>query len=220
MTRRHANRAGLLWAIAGLVALLAGCSPTSTTAALQAAEPDYAPGWNGVAVEGAPELPGAELVDTSGAPFDLRAAATDKPTLVYFGYTHCPDICPVHMANIASALRDGAVRRQQVNVVFVTTDPARDTPEVLGEYLANFDDSFIGLTGSQAEINDLVTALGLPEPTLEQPSEGATEDYTVGHPGQVLAFDDAARARIAYPFGTRQSQWVEDLPRLVREDWS
>ena len=208
----------LVWAL--LMALLAGCSPTSTTASLQAAEPNYAPGWNGVAVEGAPEMPEGEFTDTEGEPFDLRAAALRKPTLVYFGYTHCPDICPVHMANIASALGDSSVRPEQLNVVFVTTDPDRDTPEVLGDYLDNFDASFIGLTAPQDKIDEFVVDLGLPEPTLEKPSESASDDYTVGHPAQVLAFDRQGRARLAYPWGTRQSQWVEDLPKLVREDGS
>lgn len=203
-----------------LIVVLAGCSPTSTTASLQAAEPEYAPGWNGVAVEGAPQMPAAELTDTDGEPFDLRAAATRKPTLVYFGYTHCPDICPVHMANIASALDQSSVRPEQINVVFVTTDPERDTPEVLGDYMDNFSASFIGLTAPQEQINEVVVDLGLPEPVLEKPSGSASEDYTVGHPGQVLAFDLQGRARLAYPFGTRQSQWVEDLPKFVRGDWS
>ena len=205
---------------AALIAVLAGCSPTSTTASLQAAEPEYAPGWNGVAVEGTPRMPEARFTDTEGRPFDLRAAAMDKPTLVYFGYTHCPDICPVHMANIASALDSSSVRPSQINVVLVTTDPDRDTPQVLGDYLDNFDASFIGLTAPQERINQFVVDLGLPEPVLEKPSDGATGDYTVGHPGQVLVFDAQARARIAYPWGTRQSQWVEDLPKLVRGDWA
>lgn len=204
--------------VAGLILLLAACSPTSTTASLQAAEPEYAPGWNGVAVEGTPEMPEAQFTDTEGEPFDLRAATMDRPTLVYFGYTHCPDICPVHMANIASALDSSSVRPDQINVIFVTTDPDRDTPEVLADYMDNFDASFIGLTAPQEQVNRVVVDLGLPEPVLEKPSGAATGDYTVGHPGQVLAFDQG-KARLAYPFGTRQSQWVEDLPKLVH-DWS
>src|SRR5690606_37747795 len=119
---------------------------------MRGAAPDYAPGWNGVAVEGTPELPEAEFVDADGQPFDLRAAVREKPTLLYFGYTNCPDICPVHMANIASALRQGTVRPEQINVVFVTADPERDTPEVLGEYMARFDESFIGLWAPREEV--------------------------------------------------------------------
>jgi protein SCO1 len=201
-----------------VLALLAACSPTNTTAALRAAEPEYAPGWNGVAVDGAPEMPSADFVAADGEPFDLRAAVREKPTLIYFGYTHCPDRCPVHLANIAQALRGSVVRPEQINVVLVTTDPERDTPEVLGDYVTKFDSSFIGLWAPQEEIDRVVVDLGLPKPVLEK--QPGSEEYTVGHPGQVLAFDRSGRARLAYPFGTRQSQWVEDLPKLVQEDWS
>ncbi|HSK97351.1 MAG TPA: SCO family protein [Euzebyales bacterium] len=201
-----------------VVALLAACSPTTTTAALRAAEPDYAQGWNAVAVDGAPEMPRADFVDANGEPFDLRAAIREKPTLVYFGYTNCPDICPVHLANIAQTLRSGTVRSEQINVVLVTTDPARDTPEVLGDYLDRFDASFIGLWAPQEEVDRVVVELDLPKPVLEK--QPGSSEYTVGHPGQVLAFDTQGRARLAYPFGTRQSQWAQDLPKLVNEDWS
>jgi protein SCO1/2 len=202
-----------------LAMLLAACSPTTTTAALRAAEPDYAPGWNAVAVEGAPEVPGdADFVDATGQPFDLRAAVEDRPTLVYFGYTNCPDICPVHLANIAQALREGSIRPDQLNVVFITTDPARDTPEVIGDYLDRFDPSFVGLWAPREEVDRVAVELDLPKPVLEK--QPGSREYTVGHPGQVLAFDRQGRARLAYPWGTRQSQWVEDLPRLVTEEWS
>jgi protein SCO1/2 len=208
----------MLRALSAIAVVLTGCSPTNSTAAAQAAQPDYAPGWNGVAVEGTPKLPDADFVDTDGQPFDLRAAARDKPTLVYFGYTHCPDFCPVHMANIAQAMRRSSVRPEQVNVVLVTVDPERDTPDVLGEYLDNFHRSFIGLWAPQEEVNRVLVELGLPEPVMER--QPGSDDYTVGHATQLLAFDREGRARLAYPFGTRQSQWSEDLPKLARKDWS
>jgi protein SCO1/2 len=201
------------------LAVLGGCTPTTTTATLAATDDsaELAPGWNGVAVEGAPRIPAATLADDEGQPYDLRARMKQRPTLVYFGYTHCPDVCPVHMATIAAALDDSAIREEQINVVFVTVDPARDTPDVLDDYLANFDRSFVGLRGSREAIDDVVTGLGLPAPAVE--GDPSSDSYTMGHPSQVFAFDTDGHARIAYPFGTRQSQWVEDLPKLVRE-WS
>lgn len=201
-----------------LFALAMACTPTTTTATLHAAQDGavLAPGWNGVAIDGAPTMPAHVFTDSAGQPFDLRAAMRERPTLVYFGYTSCPDVCPVHLANIAAALDDSSVRDSQLNVVFVTVDPQRDTPTVLGDYTAAFDPSFVGLYTSQDEVNQVVTDLGLPEPVIE----GGGQTYTVGHPSQVLAFDTSGTARIGYPFGTRQSQWIEDLPKLVREDWS
>jgi protein SCO1/2 len=215
--RRHRSVVPVL--VVAVLVVLTGCTPTTTTATLAAADDaaEPAPGWNGAAVEGAPRVPAAVLTDTDGRPYDLRAHMAQRPTLVYFGYTHCPDVCPVHMATIAAALGESAVRTEQLNVVFVTVDPARDTPEVLDGFLASFDPSFVGLTAPRDEIDDVVTGLGLPAPVLE--GDPDTRTYTMGHPSQVFAFDTDGRARIAYPFGTRQSQWVEDLPRLVRE-WS
>src|SRR5215467_1267581 len=88
------------------------------------------------------------LTDTSGAPFDLWSETQSYVTLLFFGYTHCPDDCPLHMANIASSLQQlPAEIGEQVKVVFVTTDPARDSAAVLRAWLDNFDARFVGLTG-------------------------------------------------------------------------
>lgn len=200
------------------LALLAGCTPTTTTATLGAADDtaDLASGWNGVAVEGTPEMPGQTFTDTDGQPFDLRAAMADRATLVYFGYTHCPDICPVHLANIAAALEQSAVRPEQVNVVLVTVDPERDTTAVLDDFVHTFHRSFVALRAPRDAVERVVTDLGMPAPVIE--GDPGSDDYTVGHPPQVLAFDRQGRARLAYPFGTRQSQWVQDLPKLVRAE--
>ncbi|HEX6254770.1 MAG TPA: SCO family protein [Euzebyales bacterium] len=222
----HLRVRGVLRLLAALTALaaIAGCTPTTTTATLAAADDAAvtAPGWNGVAVDGAPRMPAQSFTAADGRPFDLAAAMRERPTLVYFGYTNCPDMCPVHMANIAAALDETTVDPAQVNVVLVTADPERDTPEVLGEFLETFDRSFIGLWAPREEVDAVLHGLGLPPSTIEEDDDGQGRDghgYTVGHPSQVFAFDTTGRARLAYPFGTRQSQWVEDLPKLVRE-WS
>src|SRR5690606_6182779 len=83
------------------------------------------------------------LPDTDGDPFDFRSRTDGKLTLLFFGYTHCPDVCPVHLANIASALqRLSFEERERVSVVFVSTDPDRDTPQRIREWLDSFDRSF------------------------------------------------------------------------------
>jgi cytochrome oxidase Cu insertion factor (SCO1/SenC/PrrC family) len=94
--------------------------------------------------------PNVVLTDTAGARFDLRSKTQGHVTLLFFGYTHCPDICPVHMAYLASALKKlPASSAEQFRVVFVTTDPTRDTPKALRAWLDHFDKHFIGLTGSE-----------------------------------------------------------------------
>lgn len=217
LTTRH--RLSLVTALLAAL-VIAGCAPTTTTATLSAAD-DRAPrvpGWNGVAMDGTPTMPDQAFTAADGQPFDLRAAMRERPTLVYFGYTHCPDICPVHMATIAAALDDRHIRPDQLNVVFVTVDPRRDTPDVLADYMAAFDPSFEGLWAPQDEIDRVVTGLGLPAPVVE--GDEGDGQYTMGHPSHVIAFDTQGRARLAYPFGTRQSEWAEDLPKLVQEEWS
>ena len=88
------------------------------------------------------------LTDTHGKKFDFRERTKGKPTLIYFGYTHCPDICPLTMSNIAVARKAlPPAERDKLQVVFVTTDPDRDTPSELGTWLKSLDPSFIGLTG-------------------------------------------------------------------------
>src|SRR5215470_4780162 len=93
------------------------------------------------------------LTDTSGAPFDFWLETQSYITLLFFGYTHCPDECPLHMANIASSLQQLSPEvRDQIKVVFVTTDPDRDNTFVLRAWLDNFDRSFVGLTGSEVAV--------------------------------------------------------------------
>src|SRR5262249_43299152 len=89
------------------------------------------------------------LTDTSGAPFDFWERTQGFVTLLFFGYTYCRDQCPLHMANIGSALKTlPSGFADKVKLVFVTTDPARDTPAVLRHWLDRFDRRFIGLTGT------------------------------------------------------------------------
>lgn len=154
------------------------------------------------------------LTDTDGHPFNFRERTDGHLTLLFFGYTNCPDVCPVHMANLAAALarlpRDDAAR---VRVVFVTTDPTRDTPARLKEWLGSFDPSFVGLTGTPAELMDAQIAAGV-APSVARPAPGDTA-YDVGHAAQVIAYTSDDRMRAQYPFGTRQRDWAHDLPLLL-----
>ncbi len=157
------------------------------------------------------------LTDTDGEPFDFRAETEGYVTLLFFGYTYCPDVCPIHMANIGAVLDDFPFEvRNQIKVVFVTTDPERDTPERLRSWLDNFDSSFIGLRGSREKVNEIQVALGLPASVIEETEGG---EYLVGHSARVLAFTKDNLAHVAYPFGTRQADWAHDLPKLVDERW-
>jgi protein SCO1 len=160
------------------------------------------------------------LTDTDGRPFDFRAETRGAATFLYFGYANCPDVCPTQMANIASALRRlPAAEQARVRVVFVTTDPARDTPARLRGWLDNFDRRFVGLTGSADSVNAIQRRLGLPPATMEpmdSKASGPRAAYGMGHAAQVLAFtpDDSLRAE--YPSGFNVDDWANDLPKLLK----
>jgi protein SCO1/2 len=163
-----------------------------------------------------PPLPKATftLTDTSAAPFDFRQQTQGFVTLLFFGYTHCPDLCPLHMANIAFALKKLPTNvAEQIKVVFVTTDPRRDSPKVLRSWLDRFDKRFIGLTGSESAIEVAQQASAVPPARKAALTD---RDYQVGHASFVLAYTKDNLAHVIYPGGITQKDWEHDLPLLVK----
>jgi protein SCO1/2 len=200
--------ASALLALALLFA--AGCSDAG-------APPPPSSGAGGQRLEAPVRLPDVTLTDQTGAAFNLRRDTSGDVTLLFFGYTHCPDICPVHMANLAAVMRDlPRETTRRVDVVFVTTDPERDTEERLREWLGALHPRFIGLRGSPEQIAALEEAVGVPGSVVAPDTPTPDGGYFVGHAAQVLAFGPDDVARVAYPWGTRQRDWIRDLPRLVR----
>jgi protein SCO1/2 len=170
--------------------------------------------WHGTVLpDPARERPSFTLVDTDGEPYDFTSQTAGKLTLVFFGYTNCPDVCPVHMATLAQALERVDV---PVDVVFVTTDPARDTGERIRSWLGSFDPEFVGLTGSLSEIEAAQAAMGAAVAIPEAPDDDG--DYLVGHTSGVFVITPDDKVRLVYPFGTRQEDWVDDLPRIAAND--
>lgn len=171
--------------------------------------------WGGTLVEPGLPRPDFTLTDTDGQPFDFAAETQGELTMLFFGYTHCPDVCPVQMATLAAALQTPGT--PPATVVFVTTDPARDTPERMRQWLGGFDTSFVGLTGTLEEIataERATTVIG-----SEVPPEGATadDDYDIGHSAQIITYTPDDQAHVLYPSGVRREHWVADLPRLLDE---
>jgi protein SCO1 len=158
------------------------------------------------------------LTDTAAAPFDFWKKTEGYVTLLFFGYTRCPDVCPLHMANIAAALKLMPTNvAEQVKVVFVTTDPGRDTPEILRSWLDRFDKRFIGLTGSETAIEATEHAAAMPAAQKAPLNNG---DYQVAHAAFVIAYTKDNLAHVIYPGGVSEKDWAQDLPRLVKETWS
>jgi protein SCO1/2 len=156
-------------------------------------------------------LPDVVLTDTRGHRLGLRAAAAGKVTLLYFGYTNCPDLCPTTMADVALALRRlPATMRADVRVVFVTTDPARDSPATLGHWLGRFDPSFVGLTGDpEAVVGAQLKALGLPAGPVE------AGPAVIGHPSGVIAYDRSGAQRLTFSPVTSPAEFARALRTLL-----
>jgi protein SCO1/2 len=158
------------------------------------------------------QKPEFTLTDSAGAPFDFADRTGAGPTLLFFGYTHCPDVCPTTMADIALAMRkvDPAVAAE-TSVVFVTTDPARDTPDVLGAYLDQFDadlpTQFVGLTGDQDQVDQAQLAAGVP----------LAEDMGQTHSALLLLYGTDGEADVAFDAGNTGADIAHDLAVVAAE---
>lgn len=159
--------------------------------------------------------PDFTLTTTYGEPFDFATETAGRLTLLFFGYTSCPDICPIHFATLAGAIGRGDV--PDPIVVFVGVDAARDTPEAVRAFLDRYDSDFIGLVGTPDELDAAQIATGVPVAIAEPPDESG--EYLVGHAAQIIAYTPDDLAHVVYPFGVRRQDWVKDLPRLATIDW-
>ncbi|MFH0243282.1 SCO family protein [Streptomyces sp. HK10] len=221
--RRHPRRTrrtlGLALAAVLLTAGTAACGTsgddTSGASGGAPAAADTGGPKQGVVLDNPFDKPELVLTDTDGETYDLVEETEGRPTLVYFGYTHCPDVCPLTMSNIAVA-KSGLPEAEQkkLRVVFVTSDPERDTPESLGEWLRAQDPDFIGLTGDFEKIQAGARSLGI---ALEPPVEDENGDIVSSHGTQVLAFlpeDD--RAHVLYTEDVPVETYEKDLPALAQ----
>lgn len=153
------------------------------------------------------------LTDTHGRSYDFLQETRGSVAMLFFGFTNCPDVCPVHMANLAAVLDQLPSRiSRQVTVVFVTVDPQRDSPARVREWLDKFDRDFVGLIGDPERVRAIQLDLGLPPAVVQRDDAG---DPNVGHAAHVMVFSRERDRRWVYPFGTRQSDWARDIPLLV-----
>jgi len=204
VSRSTAPRAAFLL-LAALLPALAGCgaaAPASPTAQFNAA----------VQVNTL-RRPVFTLTDTTGRPYDFTARTKGRVTLLYFGYTHCPDECPTTMADIATALRKMPTAvATKITVVFVTTDPERDSTGPLRSWLNRFSTTFIGLTGSDSAVATAQKAAHVEVAQREKGSHGA---YTVGHATQVLAYSTDDLDHIVFDPHNGIQDYQHDLTLLA-----
>jgi protein SCO1/2 len=167
-------------------------------------------GYRGILLDEPYPVPEVALRDTEGRAFDL--ARQQKRTLVFFGYTHCPDICQVVMSTIASAVvRLPKSEQHDLQVVFVTTDPARDTAPVLRTYLDHYNPAFVGVTGSIDKIDALGRGLGIEVEKGQKLPDGG---YEVTHTTNVTAVE-AGRGDLVWTASTSPSDMAVDLHKII-----
>ena len=162
------------------------------------------------------EKPDLVLTDTHGRKYDFRKETAGRPTLIYFGYTHCPDICPTTMSNIAVAKKQlPKAEQDKLRVVFVTTDPQRDTPAELGKWLRGIDPQFVGLTGDFSTIQAGARTLGISiEPTHKDKKTGKTVSV---HGTQVIAFSPKTDGGyVLYDEDAQVGDYTKDLPKIIK----
>ena len=162
------------------------------------------------------EKPDLVLTDTTGKKYDFRKETSGRPTLIYFGYTHCPDICPLTMNNLAVAKKQlPKAEQDKLRVVFVTTDPQRDTPAELGKWLKGIDPQFVGLSGDFATIQAGARTLGISiEPTHKDKKTGKTVSV---HGTQVIAFSPKTDGGyVLYGEDAQVDDYAKDLPKIIK----
>ena len=154
------------------------------------------------------------LTDSRGQPL-TRDRLTGRPTLLFFGFASCMDICPTSLATLAAAVRqlDDLSASERPRILFVSVDPKRDTPAVLGEYAARFGDTVVAATGDKAALDDITAAVGAYYRIV--PQEGSDTAYAVEHSGQAFILDSEARlvALVSPPLAA--TPIARDLRRLA-----
>lgn len=189
------------WTRVWLLGILAGCPGSPAPSA----------GLSGIKLPAATPRPDFALMTPAGERYSFRERTQGRLTLLFFGYTNCPDVCPATMANLGAVLgKLLSTERSRLDVIFVTTDPERDTPQRLAEWLGGFDRDFVGLTGTIDELAAAQRAAGVAV-AIRNPGSPTS----MSHAAQVIVYSPDDSSHIAYPFGTRQAQWAADLPVLL-----
>ncbi|MGZ5714112.1 MAG: SCO family protein [Caldimonas sp.] len=174
---------------------------------------------------GGPKAPTFHSTDITGAEFARRLELPDtdgrvrtladwkgKVTVVFFGYTQCPDVCPATMAELAQIRKSLGAEGDRIQTVFVTIDPERDTPEVLKAYVGNFGPGFIALRGSPEQTAAAAKEFKVFYAKVPGRAEGS---YTMDHSAASFVFDPAGHVRLFVPYGGDTNNFAADLKQLV-----
>lgn len=194
---------GLLLAI--FLFSLAACNTS------QGGNADDASGFVGTDITGADFPKPLTLIDHTGK---LRTMSDfkGKAVILFFGFTHCPDVCPTTMLDLKNAMKLLGDKADKVQVLFVTVDPKRDTQEVLAQFVPSFDKRFIGLRGSLQETAETLGNFKIYY--LEIPGKTAT-DYSIDHSAGMYAFDTEGKVRLYLGYGQKPADIASDISKLL-----
>lgn len=195
--RFSATRRRIVLAVSGTALLLAACSKP------------YA--FHGVDITGVPYASGFALTDFNGKQRTLSDFA-GKVVVMYFGYTQCPDICPAALQVVAQAVQDLGDKARDVQFLFVTVDPQRDTPAILKAYVTHFNPSFLALTGTPAQIDQTAKDFKVYYKKVPGKTPGS---YTMDHTAGFYVFDPKGRIRLFEREGVSATDLAQDLKALI-----
>ena len=137
-----------------------------------------------------------------------------KLVLIYFGYTFCPDICPATLGNVNQALKEIGAKAEDVQLIMVSLDPQRDTPEKLEQYVAHFNPTFIGITGTQEQVDTVTSLYGI---FYEKKEGSEATSYLIDHTATLMVIDREGYLKLVFPFGVTADEIADDLKYMLRQ---
>jgi protein SCO1 len=195
-------RRALLAALVFVSLLLCGCGAGDKTATFRTTD-----------ITGADFGKDFHLTDYNGQPRQL-ADFRGKAVVVFFGFTHCPDVCPTTLAEMAAALKRLGPAADRVQVIMITVDPERDTPEILKQYVTALDPRFLGLTGDAEAIARTAKEFKV----FYRKNPGASpQAYSVDHSAGTFIFDPAGRLRLYVSYGQGAEVFAHDIAELLKQ---
>lgn len=186
--------------IALLMFVLAACKPADQQNQFAATD-----------ITGADFAQTLNLTDHTGKPRSL-ADFKGKVVAVFFGYTHCPDVCPTTMADLKQTMKLLGTQADELQVLFVTLDPERDTQEVLAQYVPSFDKRFIGLFGTQEQTAKATADFKIFASRVENSGRSG---YTIDHSAGVYIYDKAGKIRLYVAYGEKPQVIAADIKKLL-----
>ena len=173
----------------------------------------------------APQSPSFLATDITGATFARDFRLTDhhgqvrtladfkgKAVAIFFGYIHCPDVCPTTLSDFAAALQQLGPQAEQVQVIFVTVDPQRDTPELLKQFVPAFNPGFLGMYTDAESLKQLAKEYKV---VYQKTSVKAADDYLIDHSAGTYVYDPQGRLRLLMPYGSSPDAIAQDLKVLL-----